>query len=105
MKQASKNQRAEMKARLKKIAEKKFMTTTIFPLSQFEIAFGHLWGHGKKTEDRSHEEKVNFEKWQEVRDNILNNGNSQKRAMINEIDNHEIEWKRYSATFIPVNRI
>jgi len=36
--------RKKYRDRLKKIIGTKFQTTMIFPLSQFESAFGQLWG-------------------------------------------------------------
>lgn len=72
----------------------------IFPLSQFEIAFGELWGHEKDETKLTDQEKVNRAKWKELRYNILNNGNAQKRNAMAEIDMHEVEWNRYKTIFI-----
>lgn len=87
--------------RLKRVIGKKFDTTMIFPLSQFEAAFGAAWGNGKSEENLTDEERVNRKKWQECRNNILNLGNHQKRNANVELDTYDVERKRYQAVFIP----
>ena len=37
--------------------------------------------------------------WEEARAQILDNGNSQLRASINEINNYDINWNRYQIDF------
>jgi len=90
--------------RLKKITDKKFLTTMIFALAEVEKTWGDLMGYGKRSEDRTPEEKEYWDKWQAARTSILNNGNKQKRGLLNEIDMHDVIWNRYTTTFIPVNR-
>lgn len=97
----SKTMKDQFKERLKKIIGKKINTTMIYPLSQFETAFGHLWGNGKPEESLTQEEMLNLAKWKQIRNNILNNGNQQKRNSWAELDMHEIIWNRYRTTFIP----
>ena len=41
------------------------------------------------------------EVWEDVRAQILDNGNAQLRAAMNEIDDYTITWNRYSMS-IPV---
>ena len=100
----SEDTKEQMKKRLKKIASKKIDTTMIFPLSQFEENFGSLWGHGKPIEALSQEEALNRRKWTEMRTNILNMGNQQKRGLCNEIDMHDIVWLRYQTILTKENR-
>lgn len=88
--------------RLKKIIAKKFDTTMIFPLSQFEAAFGHLWGDKLPEERLTDDQRVMRGKWKECRNNILNNGNQQKRNAFAEIDMYDVVWLRYQTTFLPV---
>jgi hypothetical protein len=85
------------KRRLTKILETKFKTTFIGALSVFEKYFGHLWGKdkGQLTEREKEFQLV----WKNVRNEILNNGNSQIRAVYNELDHHIIDWQRYNYTF------
>lgn len=93
----------EFKKRLKSIIGKKFDTTMVYPLSQIEIAFGDLWGHGKDEESLTDDEKMIRKKWQECRNNILNNGNQQKRNAFAEIDMYKIVWEGYKYEFKPVH--
>lgn len=91
--------------RLKKNIGRKIETTMIFPLSQFEAAFGHLWGHGKEDQDLTKEELVYKKKYIECRNNILNNGNQQRRNAFAELDMHDIKWNRYQTGFYPVGNL
>lgn len=95
----------DYKKRLKNIIGKKIDTTMIFPLSQIESAFGHLWGHGKSELELTPEEKVMYKKWQECRNNILNNGNQQKRNAFAELDMHDVYWKRFKYEFLPKDKL
>lgn len=101
-KEYSESQKEKMKERLKKIAHKKIDTTMVFPLSQFEMEFGHIWGHGKPEYKLTQEEKVNLAKWKRCRNEILNNGNKQKRGISDEIDMHTVIWNRYQVQLIPI---
>lgn len=94
----------EYRERLKRIIGKKFDTTMIFPLSQFEAAFGFLWGQDKQKGDLSEEEKDMRAKWEKCRNAILNLGNAQKRNSMTEIDLHEITQKRFKAVFLPLDK-
>jgi hypothetical protein len=101
----SENMKEKFRDRLKKVLAKKIETTMIYPLSQFEMAFGHFWGHEKPESELTSEEKVNRAKWKQCRNNILNNGNQQKRNLFAEIDMYEVVWNRYKTTFLPINKI
>ncbi len=89
----------EFRERLKKIIAKKIETVMIYPLSQFEAAFGHLWGNGLPDDKLTDEQLVLKKKWKECRNNVLNNGNQQKRNAWAELDMHDIIWQRHQATF------
>ena len=101
MRNLTQEQKDEMRERLKKICLTKLNTTMIYPLSQFEMEFGHLWGHGKNEQILNDQEKINRQKWQRCRTNILNNGNQQKRGITSELDMHTVTWDRYQAILIP----
>lgn len=59
--------------------QKKFQTTMIGALARFEESFGYLW-------ENEHKDRQKYEdKWEDTRNHILNNGNRQLRAAINEI--------------------
>ena len=86
----------DSRERLKRTSARKFRTSFIFPISEFEMTFGlELWGHGLPDEKLTPIQKANRERWQQVRTNILNNGNTQLRAMEAEIDLHEIKFVGY----------
>jgi hypothetical protein len=62
--------------------EKRFKTTMIGALARFEESFGYLW------EDDS-SQRLMFEKiWDQTRNSILNNGNNQTRAAIDELSDY-----------------
>jgi hypothetical protein len=55
-------------------------------LSKFENTFGYLWGQHKNYDEALTEKELHFENmWQDVRNNILNHGNQQIRALQNDI--------------------
>lgn len=64
---------------------KRFQTTMIGALFQFEESFGYLWGFDKDDKDLTETEKKFRAKWEDTRYNILNNGNNQLRAAIKDL--------------------
>lgn len=63
--------------------EKRFKTTMIGSLAQFEQRFQHLWTENEKDDDVDKDrKKYYYELWQDTRDEILNNGNHQSRSSI-----------------------
>lgn len=85
--------------RLFKILEKKLQTSFIGALSQFEEAFGALWGKNKDDSELTQDERQALILWNEVRTNILNNGNNQIRAVYNELNQYTISWNRHRQEF------
>lgn len=82
------------KQRLTKIISKKMTTTFIGSLDIFEQHFGFLWkpdANGHQTKEQKAMEKL----YQQVRTEVLNHGNNQRRAAENEIANHVVSWNRY----------
>jgi hypothetical protein len=81
--------------------QKKFQTTMIGALARFEESFGYLW-------ENNHKDRENFEdKWEDVRNNILNNGNKQLRAALNEISeflDHQPLKTKYNYKFYFSNK-
>lgn len=55
-------------------------------LFEFEKAFGYLWGQDKDEQDLTDEELDFLDKWDFVRNQILNNGNNQLRKAISDIE-------------------
>ena len=81
--------------RLKKIIEKKIMTTLIGSIALVEEYFGHLWGIGKADDELTDEQYDLSEIWADLRQALLDHGNHQKRAAGSEIDQYEMTWNRY----------
>ena len=54
----------------------------------------------KDERDRTDAEKEWHNVWQDVRTDILNNGNNQLRACTNEISQYTMTWDRYKTDFI-----
>jgi len=103
MKRDKKSLKEQYNERLKKIVSKKFDTTMIYPLSQFEAAFGHLWKHKVDKTKLTDEELMFRAKWEECRNNILNTGNQQKRNAMAEIDQYSVVWEGYKTIFLPAD--
>jgi hypothetical protein len=90
----------DSKDRLKKIVCKKMTTTFIFALSEFENVFGQeLWGHGLRDSELTSAQQANKKRWEQVRTNILNKGNTQARALEAEMDLHSVEFRGYQVRF------
>ena len=89
----------DCRRRLSKIAEEKMKTTFIGALDAIERIFGDMWGIDLEDNERSKEQKENYELWQDLRTEILNNGNNQCRLLLNEISNHVVKWNRHQSTF------
>lgn len=82
--------------RLKRIAQKKFRTCFVSALAEFENIFGFvLWGHSLPDDQLTPEQKANRIRWEQVRKNILDKGNTQSRALGMEIDLHRVEFEGY----------
>ena len=69
----------------------KIRTSFIFALAEFERVFGHLWGHEIEDDDDLTDEQYQmYEMYMMVRKNILDNGNTQIRAMKNDLNGYSI---------------
>ena len=79
--------------------EKKFKTTMIGALARFEDVFGFLWGMNSERALTKNEQEW-FDKWQIVRTEILNNGNNQLRACLDEIAQYTMTCNQYQTQFI-----
>lgn len=92
---------SESKERLKSICRKKFETCFISAIAEFEQTFGEeLWGHNLAEEQLTNVQKQNREKWQKVRNTILNKGNTQARAVQSEIDLHKVRFVGYQMNLV-----
>lgn len=72
----------------KKILIKRFQTTMIGALFEFEKTFGYLWGHDKNENELTDKEIDFLDRWDFTRNQILNNGNHQLRKAITDLDKH-----------------
>ena len=83
------------KKRLSNIISTKIKTSFIGSISACENQLGFLWGHGKEESELTENEIAMKDIWENIRAKILDNGNSQLRAAINELNHYSIEWDRY----------
>jgi hypothetical protein len=81
-----------MTDREKMILTKRFQTTMIGALFEFEKTFGYLWGQQKDEDDLSDSELDFLDRWDDVRNQILNNGNNQLRKAIADLG-HSVKYK------------
>jgi len=67
----------------KNILTKRFQTTMIGALFEFEKTFGYLWGQHKPDDiDLTDKELQFLDLWENTRNQILNNGNNQLRKAV-----------------------
>jgi hypothetical protein len=83
----------------KQVLIKRFQTTMIGALFEFEKAFGYLWGHDKNENDLTERELDFQDRWDHVRHQILNNGNSQMRKAISDLENMKSTNTKYTYKF------
>lgn len=86
------------KKRLMDNISKKFKTTMIGAIARYEAAFGDLWGQDIDNPSKQQQELRRV--WEEVRTDILNNGNSQLRAALEEIAQYTMSWDKYKTNLI-----
>lgn len=68
------------------ILKKRFQTTMIGALYEFEKNFGYLWAYDKDEDEPLTDKEEKFlDIWEQTRNQILNNGNNQLRKAISEI--------------------
>ena len=87
------------KSRLENVIITKFNTTFIGALDSFEKRFGYLWNHGKPFSELTDNQKDFRDLWNEVRNDVLNRGNSQLRNALAEIDEYSVVWNKKQYTF------
>lgn len=84
------------KKALKNKVDKKFTTCFIFALSEFENVFGkELWGHNMPENELTPSQIANKKRWENLRKNILDNGNKQKRTLISELERFDVQFMGY----------
>jgi len=91
----------DSKNRLRRVMERKLKTSFIGAISKFENVFGRLWGHGKEYGQLTDSERRFRALWEQVRTEILNNGNNQIRAVQQELDLYTVFFDGYRVTLLP----
>lgn len=82
---------------------KRFQTTMIGAIYAFEEDFGYLWGFDKDDHELTESEKRFRLRWENTRNNILNNGNHQLRSAIKDFSRNESNNSYYKYKFYPRN--
>jgi len=93
--EAVKRYALQSKERMKRNMETKIRTTMIGSLSVIDDTLGYLWGQGKPRSQLTDQEIEMEQIKEELRTEILNNGNNQIRAASAEINQYDITWNRY----------
>ena len=92
------------KTRLHNIAATKIKTTMIGSLNAVEKKFGFLWGldeDGNKITNELSDDQLYMKRlFDELRSEILDNGNNQIRNFGTEIEQYDIMWNRYHIDFL-----
>lgn len=83
----------------KNILTKRFQTTMIGAIFEFEQNFGYLWGLDKQeTELTENQQKFRL-KWEDTRNQILNNGNNQLRKCLSDLCKVQTKNIKYNYNF------
>jgi hypothetical protein len=91
-----------MRDEQKTLLTKRFQTTMIGALYEFEKAFGYLWGQNKNPDFLTENEEDFRDRWEAVRNQILNNGNSQLRKCLIDLDRlntNQYHYKFYNKKY------
>ena len=83
----------------KDLITRRFQTTMIGALFEFEKSFGYLWGQDKDIDELTAEELRFNDLWEETRHRILNNGNNQLRKTISDFSQHNHAQTKYKYNF------
>lgn len=83
------------------LIDKRMTTSIIGSLDAVEKQLGFLWGHNKSSNTCTPEELEMREKWTTLRKTILDNGNNQKRLVLDEVKQFTVRWNR-STKNIPI---
>lgn len=81
------------------ILTKRFQTTMIGALFEFEENFGYLWGLEKEDHELTKQELYFREKWNDTRNRVLNNGNNQLRKCLSDLKKYHQNTINYSYKF------
>lgn len=79
------------KSNLKRIIKISIETAAIGSLSDFEDAFGNLWGHGKSYNELTDKEKDMRDQWLDIRASILDRAANGVKISLRSVDRCEIK--------------
>jgi hypothetical protein len=88
------------KKRLINTITKKIKTTMIGAIAACEEHLGYLWGHGKPIHELNEQEQHWRVVWEELRNLILNKGNTQLRAALEELSCYSLNFNKYRTEFM-----
>lgn len=88
----------------KNILTKRFQTTMIGALFEFEQVFGYLWGLDKDDRDLTEQQQKFRSMWEDTRNQILNNGNNQLRKCLSDLEKATTNNIKYNYNFKKGNR-
>lgn len=78
---------------IEELLKKRFQTTMIGALFEFEKYFGHLWGQNKYEDELLTQSEEQYRQiWDDVRNRILNNGNNQLRKCLSDIKPNQVQY-------------
>ena len=80
----------------KSILTKRFQTTMIGSLFEFEQNFGYLWGLDKDDKDLTEQQYKFRLLWEDTRNKILNNGNNQLRKCLSDLEKTQNDNIKYN---------
>ena len=92
-----------MDPNIEALITKRFQTTMIGALYQFEKNFGYLWGIDLDEYKLNNRQLDMRDAWEDTRNSILNNGNNQLRQVLNDLDKI-IGSTKYHYKFYTPNR-
>lgn len=95
------------KEKLAEILKTKLTTTFIGDISIIEEIIGYLWGAGLPESKLTENQRKWKKAWGTIRKRILDNGNDQIRAVMNELEQYEVKWNRYKTKMdvVPETRV
>lgn len=80
-----------------KDVETRLKTIMIGSISRIEKSFGYLWNHGDDPTTTTQE--LFADKWEDLRLDLLNHGNNQIRATINDLENFFDKQNEYNYNY------
>ena len=80
----------------KNVLTKRFQTTMIGALFEFEQNFGYLWGLDKDERELTDQQEKFRSLWEDTRNQILNNGNNQLRKCLSDLEKLDTNNIKYN---------